>query len=128
MSAAPTTRCFIWPSEEAPATQRHIRKERLDELAQGAFVPIAGAMPAMLWIGDPDGRCVYRNKAQRDFRGVETGEAPRFAPNGTSMGMVGVNTDVAPEDQAPGPPDRNLSHGRPFVHPCRGTRRRAPWA
>jgi PAS domain S-box-containing protein len=122
---------------------------QLAEMAQGAFVPIAEAMPAMLWIGDPEGRCVYLNRAQREFWGVELGEVPRFtwsstlwpddqaklyavfavamerreaftvearyrradgairvlqtraeprfAPNGTFMGMVGVNTDVTPE-------------------------------
>ena len=122
---------------------------QLAELAQGAFVPIAEAMPAMLWIGDPDGRCVYLNKAQREFWGVDVGEVPRFtwsstlwpddqeklfsvfseamserkaftvearyrrsdgairvlqtraeprfAPNGTFMGMVGVNVDVTPD-------------------------------
>ena len=123
---------------------------KLAELAQGAFVPIAEAMPAMLWIGDSEGRCVYLNKAQREFWGVQMGKVarftwsstllpedeaklyavfsgamerhepftvearyrradgairvlqtraePRFAPNGTFMGMVGVNTDVTAED------------------------------
>ena len=51
----------------------------LAELTQGAFVPIAEAMPAMLWIGAPDGRCVYLNKAQREFWGLEAQNIPRFS-------------------------------------------------
>ena len=51
---------------------------QLAELASGPFVPIAEAMPAMLWIGDPHGKCVYLNKALRTFWGVEAGDVPRF--------------------------------------------------
>lgn len=41
-------------------------------------MPIAEAMPAMLWIGDQDGRCVYLNKAQREFWGLAAADIPRF--------------------------------------------------
>lgn len=57
----------------------------LAELANGAFVPIAEAMPAMLWIGDPDGRCVYLNKALREFWGVEIADLPRFTWSSTLL-------------------------------------------
>lgn len=52
---------------------------KLAEMTTGAFVPIAEAMPAMLWIGDADGRCVYLNKALRAFWGVSAGEVARFS-------------------------------------------------
>jgi PAS domain S-box-containing protein len=55
----------------------------LAEMMHGAFVPIAEAMPAMLWIGAPDGRCVYLNKAQREFWGVEVHDIPRFTWSST---------------------------------------------
>lgn len=52
---------------------------RLAELAAGPFVPIAESMPAMLWIGDPEGRCVYLNKALREFWGLTPSDLPRFS-------------------------------------------------
>ena len=52
---------------------------RLAELTAGPFVPIAEATPAMLWLGDTEGRCVYLNKAQREFWGVTPEELPRFS-------------------------------------------------
>ena len=51
---------------------------RLAELAAGAFVPIAEALPAMLWIGDENGKCVYLNKAQREFWGLTPADVPGF--------------------------------------------------
>lgn len=51
---------------------------RLAELAAGPFVPIAESMPAMLWIGDPHGKCVYLNKALREFWGLTPSDLPRF--------------------------------------------------
>jgi PAS domain S-box-containing protein len=100
--------------------------------------------PAMLWMGDAEGRCVYLNAAQRSFWGVDdiadfdwgatlhpedieklagpftaamatrtpfevsaryrradgvyrtlrTQARPRFCPDGTFLGMVGVNDDI----------------------------------
>lgn len=57
----------------------------LAEMTTGAFVPIAEAMPAMLWIGDSDGRCVYLNKALREFWGVEAADIPRFTWSSTLL-------------------------------------------
>lgn len=51
---------------------------RLAELAAGPFVPIAESLPAMLWIGDPQGKCVYLNKALREFWGLAPEDLPRF--------------------------------------------------
>ena len=50
----------------------------LPDLTAGPFVPIAEAMPAMIWLGDPDGRCIYLNKALREFWGVNAADLPRF--------------------------------------------------
>ncbi len=58
---------------------------KLAELAAGPFVPLAEALPAMLWIGDQDGRCVYLNKALREFWGVEVGDLPRFTWSSTLL-------------------------------------------
>lgn len=58
---------------------------KLAELTTGAFVPIAEAMPAMLWIGDPDGRCIYLNKALREFWGVPAADVPRFTWSSTLL-------------------------------------------
>lgn len=55
------------------------------ELAIGPFVPIAEAMPGMVWLGDQDGRCVYLNKAQREFWGVEQADIPRFTWSSTLL-------------------------------------------
>ena len=52
---------------------------KLLELTEGPFVPIAEAMPAMIWLGDPEGRCVYLNRALREFWGVDSADLPRFS-------------------------------------------------
>lgn len=49
------------------------------DFAIGDFVPVAEAMPAMVWLGDQNGRCVYLNKAQREFWGLEMADIPRFS-------------------------------------------------
>ena len=49
------------------------------DFAIGPFVPVAEAMPAMVWLGDEDGRCVYLNKAQREFWGLQIADIPRFS-------------------------------------------------
>lgn len=61
----------------------------LSEFAHGAFVPIAEAMPAMIWLGDSSGQCVYLNKALRAFWGIEMADIPRFSWAST----------LVPEDQ-----------------------------
>lgn len=55
------------------------------DLTIGPFVPVAEAMPAMVWLGDQDGRCVYLNKAQREFWGVELADIPRFTWSSTLL-------------------------------------------
>ena len=54
-------------------------------LAAGAFVPMAELLPAMVWIGDQTGRCVYLNKAQRDFWGVHGEDLSSFSWNSTLL-------------------------------------------
>ena len=49
------------------------------QFAIGDLVPVAEAMPALVWLGDQDGRCVYLNTAQREFWGVEMADIPRFS-------------------------------------------------
>jgi PAS domain S-box-containing protein len=61
----------------------------LAELTHGDFVPIAEAMPAMVWLGDTRGQCVYLNKALREFWGVDVSDLPRFTWSSTLL----------PEDQ-----------------------------
>lgn len=55
------------------------------KFAIGDFVPMAEAMAAMVWLGDPDGRCVYLNKAQREFWGLEMADIPRFSWSSTLL-------------------------------------------
>ena len=55
------------------------------ELTSGPFVPTAEALPAMLWLGDREGRCVYLNKAQREFWGVAIADVPRFTWSSTLL-------------------------------------------
>jgi PAS domain S-box-containing protein len=52
---------------------------KLAELAAGPFVPLAEALPAMLWIGDETGRCVYLSRALREFWGVALEDVPDFS-------------------------------------------------
>jgi PAS domain S-box-containing protein len=63
------------------------RKAAEDELAraQGAlkeseerFRLVAENAPVMIWMGDADGKCVYLNRAQREFWNVNLEELPQF--------------------------------------------------
>lgn len=58
---------------------------RLAELAAGPFVPLAEAMPVMLWIGDSGGKCVYLNKALREFWGLKPSDIPSFTWTSTLL-------------------------------------------
>jgi PAS domain S-box-containing protein len=42
------------------------------------FRLIADSAPVMLWMGDPEGRCLYLNRALRDFWGVAEEDVPSF--------------------------------------------------
>ncbi|MFO1208302.1 MAG: PAS domain S-box protein [Amaricoccus sp.] len=50
-------------------TERHRAGEALRE-SEARFRLVAETAPVMLWMGDPEGRCVYLNAAQRAFWGV----------------------------------------------------------
>jgi PAS domain S-box-containing protein len=53
------------------------------------FRLVAESAPVMLWMGDQEGRCVYLNRAQREFWGVALEDIPQFDWSAT----------VHPEDQ-----------------------------
>jgi PAS domain S-box-containing protein len=53
------------------------------------FRLVAESAPVMLWMGDQNGRCVYLNRAQREFWGVDPDKVASFQWGGT----------VHPEDQ-----------------------------
>ncbi len=42
------------------------------------FRLVAESAPVMLWMGDPEGKCVYLNRAQREFWGVTPEDVPEF--------------------------------------------------
>ncbi len=42
------------------------------------FRLVAERAPVMLWMGDPEGGCVYLNKAQREFWGVDSNDLDGF--------------------------------------------------
>ncbi|MBV9541251.1 MAG: PAS domain-containing protein, partial [Alphaproteobacteria bacterium] len=67
----------------------------LERLPEGAewFGIVAEAAPAMLWAGDADGKCIYLNRALREFWGVE--DLSSFDWNAT------VHPDDAPALHAP---------------------------
>jgi PAS domain S-box-containing protein len=47
------------------------------------FGLVAESAPAMLWMGDPNGKCLYLNRLQREFWGVAANEVPTFDWNRT---------------------------------------------
>ena len=59
-----------------------VTEEKRIELAlresEERFRLVAETAPVMLWMGDRDGKCVYLNKAQREFWGVSRDEVPTF--------------------------------------------------
>lgn len=57
----------------------------LADLARGPFVPTAESHPAMLWMGDAEGRCVYLNRTLREFWGVAAADVPRFTWSSTLL-------------------------------------------
>lgn len=67
-------------------------------------VVIEGA-PAMLWLGDAVGKCVFLNKAQRDFWGVEIEEVATFDWLSTvspdDIGPLVAQFEGAMRDQSP---------------------------
>ncbi len=47
------------------------------------YEAIIEGVPAMLWLGDPEGRCVFLNRAQRAFWGVDLADVATFDWTGT---------------------------------------------
>jgi len=58
-------------------TEQKRQEEALRESEQ-RFRLVAESAPVMLWMGDHVGRCVYLNRAQREFWGVEESEVQDF--------------------------------------------------
>jgi PAS domain S-box-containing protein len=84
-------------------------------LPNATFASVAEDAPALLWRGDAEGRCVYLNKAQRDFWGVADDAVATFVWGSTLL----------PEDadQVYGPFSEGMARQAPFR--CEGRYRRA---
>ncbi|MGN6100130.1 MAG: PAS domain-containing protein [Devosia sp.] len=63
-------------------TDRVLAAKALEE-SEARFRLVAETAPVMLWMGDPNGNCVYLNKAQRTFWGVPTEDLSGFTWAGT---------------------------------------------
>ncbi|HYF07426.1 MAG TPA: PAS domain-containing protein, partial [Acetobacteraceae bacterium] len=89
-------RAVLAPSGPAPATARLREAEELAQLVReteaqrrlaaaalresdARFRLVAESAPVMLWMGDPQGRCIYLNRALRDFWGVAPEDIPNFS-------------------------------------------------
>lgn len=58
-------------------TEQRRNEEALRESEQ-RFRLVADSAPVMLWMGDQTGKCVYLNRAQREFWGVEEADIQGF--------------------------------------------------
>jgi PAS domain S-box-containing protein len=83
--------------------------------AEESFASVAEHAPAMLWRGDERGKCVYLNRAQREFWGV--------ADDG--IGSFDWSSTLLPEDAEKvfGPFSEGMAKQQPFV--CEARYRRA---
>lgn len=83
-----------------------------------SFAAVAEFAPAMLWRGDANGKCVYLNRAQREFWGLTEADLPTFSWASTLL----------PEDadKVFGPFSEGMSKQAPFV--CEARYRRADGA
>ena len=79
-SPAPATE--LAPSPVAPEAMDAAALKAAERVV-GAFVPVAELLPAMVWIGDENGRCVYLNRAQREFWGLRAADVAQFSWNAT---------------------------------------------
>lgn len=83
-----------------------------------SFASVAEHAPAMLWRGDANGKCVYLNRAQREFWGVPDGGVDQFTWSSTLL-----------EEDAPkvfGPFGEAMAKRAPFS--CEARYRRADGA
>lgn len=67
----------------------HRRAEEALRESEQRFRLVSESAPVMLWMGDQEGRCVYLNKAQREFWGLNEDEVSGFQ----------WSTTLHPEDQ-----------------------------
>ncbi len=84
-------------------------------MPNATFASVAEDAPALLWRGDAEGRCVYLNKAQRDFWGV--------APDAVATFVWGSTLLPEDADQVYGPFSEGMARQAPFR--CEGRYRRA---
>ncbi|WP_210528536.1 PAS domain-containing protein [Rubellimicrobium arenae] len=68
------TRIIGVMSDETERMHAHLSLKETEE----RFRLIADSAPVMLWMGDPKGKCLYLNHAQREFWGVAEEDIPRF--------------------------------------------------
>ncbi len=82
------------------------------------FASVAEFAPVMLWRGDTEGKCIYLNRAQREFWGVAEGGIASFSWSSTLL----------PEDadKVFGPFSEGMSKKQPFA--CEARYRRADGA
>ncbi|CDX37145.1 hypothetical protein MPLA_1950002 [Mesorhizobium sp. ORS 3359] len=99
-----------WRAEEA-----RLVAERELRLSEERFRLMSEDAPVMIWTSDSNGHCRHLNRLLREFWGVRESEISRFrwdetilqtearpnyAPDGTFMGMIGVNLDVTEKEDA----------------------------
>lgn len=65
---------------ERNAAERRLRESEAEvRLSEERFRLVAESAPVMLWMGDANGKCVYLNRAQRDFWGVSLENISTFS-------------------------------------------------